>query len=327
MDKLVADYAARLRRVLSRSGRKPLRQAQGRLFRLAGLRLYADLLDLLGSLEVSLSHLPEEQRLTCFADAIRRGLQDFEEDYVWIVEGYTWVVDIADIPSASLRAGLDIPLPEPGAEAPERPLSEEVRDRLNVYLDRLDQRTDLNAPLIAFREHLRALTERYAPGLFHCYDIPGLPRTNNDLESVFGRVRRQTLRTSGPHHAQQRLHEEGAWLLFDLVHSENEQLERLQRVSLDEWREERQRIREHKATFTEDRRFRRSPSQYLAELEARARKLPNCNDLLGLTAQAIHLTTRPQTRGSRNCPRAPQPRRRADVARAMLASSCLDNVG
>ena len=229
VDKLVADYAARLRRVLSRSGRKP--------FRLAGLRLYADLLDLLGSLEVSLSHLPEEQRLTCFADAIRRGLQDFEEDYVWIAEGYTWVVDIADI--------LAIPLPEPGAEAPDRPLSKEVHDRLDAYLVQLEQRTDLNAPLIAFREHLRALTERYASGLFHCYDIPGLPRTNNDLEAVFGRVRRQTLRTSGPHHAQQRLHEEGAWLLFDLVSSEHEQLKRLQCVSLDEWRAERQRIRAH----------------------------------------------------------------------------------
>jgi len=257
VDKLVADYAARLRRILSRSGRKP--------FRLAGLQLYADLLNLLVSLEVSLSHLREEQRLTCFADAIRRGLQDFEEDYVWIAEGYTWVVDIADI--------LDVPLPEPGAEAPERPFSEEVRDRLNAYLDRLDQRTDLNAHLIAFRKHLRGLTERYAPGLFHCYDIPGLPRTDNDLESVFGRVRRQTLCTSGPHHAQQRLHEEGAWLLFDLVHSEHEQLERLQRVSLDDWREERQRIRKHKAMFTADRRFRRAPSQYLAELEVQAEEI------------------------------------------------------
>lgn len=257
VDKLVADYAARLRRILSRSGRKP--------FRLAGLRLYADLMNLLVSLEVSLSHLPEEQRLTCFADAIRRGLQDFEEDYVWIAEGYTWVVDIATI--------LDVPLPEPGSEAPERPLSDEVHDRLYAYLDRLDQRTDLNAPLIAFRKHLRGLTERYAPGLFHCYDIPGLPRTDNDLESVFGRVRRRTLRTSGPHHAQQRLHEEGAWLLFDLVHSEHEQLERLQRVSLDEWLEERQRIRKHKAMFTADRRFRRTPSQYLAELEARAEEI------------------------------------------------------
>ena len=257
VDKLVADYAARLRRVLSRCGRKP--------FRLAGLRLYADLLDLLGSLEVSLSYLSDEPRLTCFADAIRDGLRDFEEDYVWIAGGYTWVVDIADI--------LDVPLPEPGAEAPDRPLSEEVHDCLNAYLDRLEHRTDLSAPLIKFREHLRALTERYAPGLFHCYDIPGLPRTDNDLESVFGRVRRQTLRTSGPHHAKQRLHEEGAWLLFDLVSSEHEQLERLQLVSLDEWCEERQRIREHKAAFTDDRRFRREPSKYLAGLQVRAEEI------------------------------------------------------
>ncbi len=255
--KLVADYAARLRRVLSRSGRKP--------FRLAGLRLYADLLDLLVSLEVSLSYLHDEPRLTCFADAIRDGLRGFEDNYVWIAEGYTWVVDISDI--------LDVPLPEPEAEAPDRPLSQDVHDRLTAYLDRLDQRTDLSAPLIEFREHLRGLTKRYAPGLFHCYDIPGLPRTNNDLESLFGRLRRQTLRTSGPHHAKQRLHEEGAWLLFDLVSSQHQQLERLQRVSLDDWREERQRIQEHRATFTQDRRFRRTPSEYLAELEAQAEKI------------------------------------------------------
>ncbi len=168
--------------------------------------------------------MPDESRLTCFADAICGGLRVFEEDYVWIANGYTWVVDIATI--------MDVPLPEPGAEA---------HDRLNAYLDRLDQRTDLSALLIKFRQHLRALTERYAPGLFHCYDIPGLPRTNNDLESVFGWVRWQTLRTSGPHHAMQRLHEERAWLLFDLVSNEHEQLERLQHVSLDKWREERQR--------------------------------------------------------------------------------------
>ncbi|HEY74292.1 MAG TPA: hypothetical protein G4N99_13600 [Thermoflexia bacterium] len=256
-DELVAFYAARLRRVLSRSGRKP--------FRLAGLRLYADLLALLCSLEVSSTHLPDEPRLTCFADAIRDGLRDFEADYAWIAEGYTWVVDIADI--------LDVPLPEPGAEAPDRPLSEKVHERLEAYLSKLEQRTDLDTPLLNFREHLRALTNRYAPGLFHCYDIPGLPRTDNDLESLFGRVRRQTLCTSGPHHAKQRLHEEGAWLLFDLVESEHEQVERLQHVSLDEWREEQRRIREQRATFTDDRRFRHAPSQYLSELEAQAAEI------------------------------------------------------
>lgn len=251
---LVEAYAARLRRVLSRSGRKP--------FRLAGLRLYADLLALLSSLEISLTHLPGEPRLTCFADAIRDGLRTFEADYTWIAEGYSWVLDISAI--------LDVPLPEPGEKPPDTPFSSTVHARLDAYLEQLRQRTDLDAPLLAFRGHLQRLTERYAPGLFHCYDIPGLPRTDNDLESLFGRVRRQTLLTSGPHHARQRLHEEGAWLLFEVVSNERQQIERLRRVSLEDWRRERQRMQIHQVSFTDDRRFRRQSSKYLAELETQA---------------------------------------------------------
>ena len=64
IEALVLAYASRLRSVLSRSGRKP--------FRLAGLHLYADLLALLTSLEVVLTHLPDDPTLTCFADAIRQ---------------------------------------------------------------------------------------------------------------------------------------------------------------------------------------------------------------------------------------------------------------
>lgn len=257
LDELVAAYATRLRTVLSRSGRKP--------FRLAGLRLYADLLALLGSLETSLTYLPDEPRLTCFADAIREALLMFETQYTWIAEGYTWVLDIGDI--------LDVPLPEPGAEPPDTPLSSTVHAQLAAYLERLDQRSDLDAPLRAFRQHLRVLTKRYTPGLFHCYDIPGLPRTNNDTESLFGRVRRQTLLTAGPYHAQQRLHEQGAWLLFEIVENEHAQLQRLQHVSLEDWRAERQRMRTHRAPFTDDRRFRRQSPKYLAELEARAAEI------------------------------------------------------
>jgi hypothetical protein len=270
IDELVEKYAARLRRVLSRSGRKP--------FRLAGLRLYVDLLTLLGSLEISLTHIPNEARLTCFADAIRNALLAFEDDYTWIAEGYSWVLDISDI--------LDVPLPEPGAklldtscsqregEVPEL-LSATVQSHLDAYLERLQRRTDLNEPLLGFRRHLQKLTKRYAPGLFHCYDIPGLPRTNNDLESLFGRVRRQTLLTSGPHHAKQRLHEEGAWLLFDILHNEHEQVERLRRVPLSEWHKERQRIQARRASFTDDRRFRQRSPEYLAALETQAAQIAN----------------------------------------------------
>lgn len=253
-NELVEAYAARLRSVLSRSGRKP--------FRLAGLRLYADLLALQGSLENSLSHLPDEARLTCFAEAIREALLAFEEEYTTIAEGYSWVLDISDI--------LDKRLPEPGAEPPDKPLSATVQAELEAYLTGLEKRSDLNPTLLAFRRHLRNLTKRYAPGLFHCYDIPGLPRTNNNLESLFGRVRRQTRRTSGPYHARQRLHEQGAWLLFDLVEGECEQVQRLQRVPLTEWRDERQRMQAHLATFTDNRRFCRQPTTYLAQLETQA---------------------------------------------------------
>jgi hypothetical protein len=41
------------------------------------------------------------------------------------------------------------------------------------------------------------VTRSYAPGLFHCYDLAGLPRTNNDLEQLFGRWRHQQWRCTG----------------------------------------------------------------------------------------------------------------------------------
>ena len=37
------------------------------------------------------------------------------------------------------------------------------------------------------------VTRSYWPGLFHCYDVADLPRTNNDLEQLFG----ATATTSG----------------------------------------------------------------------------------------------------------------------------------
>ena len=42
------------------------------------------------------------------------------------------------------------------------------------------------APALA---HFVTVTASYWPGLFHCYDVPDLPRTNNDLEQYFGAAR------------------------------------------------------------------------------------------------------------------------------------------
>src|SRR5260370_10708644 len=41
------------------------------------------------------------------------------------------------------------------------------------------------------------VTTSYWPGLFHCYDVADLPRTDNELEQCFGSVRYSERRTSG----------------------------------------------------------------------------------------------------------------------------------
>jgi hypothetical protein len=45
--------------------------------------------------------------------------------------------------------------------------------------------------------HFLKVTASYWPGLFHCYDVPGLPRTNNDLEHLFGSNRYHERRATG----------------------------------------------------------------------------------------------------------------------------------
>src|SRR5436853_4486795 len=41
------------------------------------------------------------------------------------------------------------------------------------------------------------VTANYAPGLFYTYDVPDVPRTNNDLEQCFGSVRWHERRAIG----------------------------------------------------------------------------------------------------------------------------------
>lgn len=43
----------------------------------------------------------------------------------------------------------------------------------------------------------RKVTRSYWPGLFACYQTPGLPRTNNDLEHFFGSARYHERRATG----------------------------------------------------------------------------------------------------------------------------------
>jgi hypothetical protein len=46
-------------------------------------------------------------------------------------------------------------------------------------------------------EHFGKVTRSYRPGLFHCYAVPDLPRTDNGLEQLFGSQRYHERRATG----------------------------------------------------------------------------------------------------------------------------------
>ena len=118
-------------------------------------------------------------------------------------------------------------------------------------------------------QHFLKVTRSYWPGLFRCYDVAELPRTNNDLEQFFGSYRYHERRCSGRKVAcpgtvvrgSVRLVASAATRLRpigpeDLVPSDREA-----------WRELRGSLERRQAVRTLGRRFRRDPAAYLRSLE------------------------------------------------------------
>jgi hypothetical protein len=72
-----------------------------------------------------------------------------------------------------------------------------VRERYQAFLLRMRQQQASLGPLQGAIDEFLKVTTSYWPGLFHCYDHPDLPRTNNDLEHCFGSVRYYERRAAG----------------------------------------------------------------------------------------------------------------------------------
>ena len=150
----------------------------------------------------------------------------------------------------------------------------EVRQRMDDLLAEMrDEQTTVGTlqPAVA---HFLKVSASYWPGLFHCYDIPGLPRTNNILEQFFGSVRYHHRRASGRIRASagtvvrgsvrslastaSRLHPFGE---YDLRHP-----------NLDRWRDLRRSLDLRQEARRQQGRFRKNPRAYLAALEDRLLK-------------------------------------------------------
>ena len=123
--------------------------------------------------------------------------------------------------------------------------------------------------LAAAIDHFLAVTESYWPGLFHCYEAPDLPRTNNDLEHYFGTARYHERRATGRKQASSTFVIRAAVRVVAAVATQSQSFSAadLRPHDLHAWEEMRQSVQYRHTIHRAQRRFQRDPAAYLAALE------------------------------------------------------------
>ncbi len=121
-------------------------------------------------------------------------------------------------------------------------------------------------------QHLVTVLRRLGHGLYHCYDVPGLPRTDNDLEQFYRRVKTLERRITGHKRSDAFVVRVGGFAVYATAASataEAELLRQLAAVPAEAWQAERLMLWTTEARQTKMRRFRLHRTAYLADLEAR----------------------------------------------------------
>jgi hypothetical protein len=132
----------------------------------------------------------------------------------------------------------------------------------------------LGGPLASAATHFAKVTASYWPGLFCCYDVPELPRTNNDLEQYFGAARHAERRATGRKGASPALVVRGAVRVVALMATRQHPLSaaELRPRDVAAWQALRQHINARHSARRAQARFRRDPATYLTTLEAQLLK-------------------------------------------------------
>jgi hypothetical protein len=144
-----------------------------------------------------------------------------------------------------------------------------VRRHLSGLIGAMTRHRQSAAELAGAVEHFLKVTRSYWPGLFHCYDSPDLPRTNNDLEQFFGRYRYHERRTTGRKAASPSLALRGSVRLLAAA-ATRERLYSARELAMGDrvaWTAMCDQLNTRRERRIERHRFRRSPEAYLLGLE------------------------------------------------------------
>ncbi len=250
---IVRGYCAAVRAAVTDDGRPPLAAP--------GLVLHERLEAIAASLDrvaARAGTLPGG--LKKLRQLLRRGLEETAALWPPVRVAYRWVKQVAQLlqnrvalPASALRRRLTHILSDV-RQAAAQTEAEELRQQLR---------------------HFVKVTKSYRPGLFHCYASADLPRTNNDLEHLFGSHRYHERRASGRKAASPGLVVMGSVRLVAGLATRLRPDEGLELPSeyVSRWQEIRAGLAKRREARRQQRRFRRAPITYLQRLEELATKL------------------------------------------------------
>jgi len=250
-ERIVKDLLRRVRYLLTLKARPP--------FGLAGLEMYERLTEVVTCLDHLLEHQPEA-RLAQLRRGLQQALADVQADYTLLRQAGDWLQQLAAL--------LD-PDGKPSRTAAQ------VRGEFEAHLAQIEHDSAGTPRLHAFSAAIAKVSRSYAPGLFHTYDVPGLPRTNNDRESEFRNLNRRLLRTTGQKGLTRRiLQRAGAWELLPHPRTLADTTAAFARIATPDLRQEQQRVREHRDRFRLHTRSAKQAQAQLAQLVQRWVTLP-----------------------------------------------------
>jgi hypothetical protein len=146
-----------------------------------------------------------------------------------------------------------------------------IRARYLAHLARMREDLATLESLVEACEHFCHITVNFAAGLFHCSDIKGLPRTNNDLEHCFGVARVHERRATGRRGAIPGVVVRGSVRVMAAVTSKQQvfSVEDLRPREYQRWGDLRRQLQQREEARRQQWRFRKNPVAYLADIEAR----------------------------------------------------------
>jgi hypothetical protein len=156
----------------------------------------------------------------------------------------------------------------------EEHVADAVRREYNELLAEMARDRDCAGTLSSAISYFLKVTRSYEPGLYHCYEVPELPRTNNDLEHYFGSARYQERRATGRKGASPALVVRGS---VRMIASVATQLHPFTATDIrpddpESWRDLRRKLDARHEVRRAQLRFRKEPTAYLAQLEAQLLK-------------------------------------------------------